>query len=354
MTSRKTTKVGLFAAGALLAAALATGPTAAQERIVISNWDGYMAPDAVASFSEETGIAAELVLHATNEEIMGKLIASGGAGYDVVFVSSPFAEVLNNLGLAAKIDPAKVPNMANLYPEAMALEHDPGNTFSVPYAWGTTGLCYRSDLVSETPDSWNDLLDPSDDISGKTTMLATDRWLLAAGFLANGMSVNATDEASLETVKQDLIEAKRTLLAYDDTTFYSKLVSGEAVLVHAWHGWCNYGIAENADIRYVIPAEGSDLWVDTMVILEASEDKDAAHAFVNYILDAGNHGWAAENILYKVPNQPAMEALDASLIETFPNMGLSPADMSGYEQLRDVGEAQRAYSRLVSEIRAAE
>ncbi|MDU8945258.1 polyamine ABC transporter substrate-binding protein [Ovoidimarina sediminis] len=339
----------------LTAAAVAVAFSgAAQADLVISNWDGYMAPDAVDTFASETGTEAELVLHATNEEIMGKLIASGGEGYDVVFVSSPFAEVLNNLGLAAKLDHSKIPNLANLYSEANALEHDPGNTFSVPYAWGTTGLCYRSDLVADAPDSWNDLLSPADDVAGKTTMLATDRWLLGAGMLANGVSVNETDPDKLEMVKNALIEAKKTLLAYDDTTFYSKLVSGEAVLVHAWDGWCNYGIAENTDIKYVIPEEGSDLWVDTMVVLEASDDKDAAHAFINWILDAGNHGWAAENILYKVPNQPAMEALDAGLIEAFPNMGMAPADMTGFEQLRDVGEAQRAYSRIVSEIRASQ
>ena len=112
-----------------------------------------MAPDAVEQFKAATGNDAEVVVHATNEEIMGKLVASGGKGYDVVFVSSPFAEVLHNLGLAETIDHAKVPNLANLYPEANALEHDPGNTFSVPYTWGTTGLCYRSDLVSAAPDS---------------------------------------------------------------------------------------------------------------------------------------------------------------------------------------------------------
>jgi spermidine/putrescine transport system substrate-binding protein len=336
----------------MAATALMAGPLAAQG-LVVSNWDGYMAPDAIDAYTAATGNAAELVLHATNEEIMGKLIASGGAGYDVVFVSSPFAEVLNNLGLAETLDHAKIPNLANLYPEAQALEHDPGNTFSLPYAWGTTGLCYRSDLVAEAPDSWMDLLSPADDVTGKTTMLATDRWLLAAGFLANGMSVNETDPEMLAKVRDDLIAAKQTLLAYDDTTFYAKLVSGEASLVQAWDGWCNYGIAENADIRYVIPEEGSDLWVDTMVILKGSENKDAAYDFVNFILDADNHRWAAENILYKVPNAAAMEGLDPSLIETFPNMGMTPADMAQFEQLRDVGAAQRDYARLVSEIRAA-
>ncbi|WP_193178222.1 polyamine ABC transporter substrate-binding protein [Oricola nitratireducens] len=339
---------GVFAA----AMVAALGAPAMAEPLTISNWDGYMAPDAIEKFNSQTGNEAELVLHATNEEIMGKLIASKGAGYDVVFVSSPFAEVLHNLGLAETLDHSKIPNLANLYKEATELPHDPGNAFSVPYAWGTTGLCYRSDLVKD-PTSWDDLLKPSEDVAGKTTMLATDRWLLAAGQLDLGYSVNETDPDKMAKVRDLLIEAKKTLLAYDDTTFYAKLVSGEAELVQAWDGWCNYGIGENADIKYVIPKEGSDLWVDTMVILKASEHKDAAYAFVNYILDAANHRWAAENILYKVPNQAAMEGVDPSLLETYPNMAFKPADMLKYEQLRDVGDAQREYSRIVSEIKAA-
>lgn len=320
--------------------------------LVVSNWDGYMAPDAIDSFNTETGNDAELVLHATNEEIMGKLIASKGKGYDVVFVSSPFAEVLHNLGLAEDLDHAKLPNIANLYPQATELAHDPGNAFSVPYAWGTTGLCYRSDLTA-APTSWWDLLTPTAELTGKTTMLATDRWLLAAGQLANGYSVNATDTAEMTKVKDDLIAAKKTLLAYDDTTFYAKLVSGEAELVQAWDGWCNYGIAENPDIKYVVPKEGSDLWVDTMVILKNAAHKDEAYAFVNFMLDPKNHGWAAENILYKVPNKPAMETLSADFLASFPNMDMAPDELLAFEQLRDVGEAQRAYARIVSEIKAA-
>jgi len=340
--------------GVTLGAGLAAFAGAAQaEDLIVSNWDGYMAPDAIEKFNSATGNAAELVLHATNEEIMGKLIASKGKGYDVVFVSSPFAEILHNLGLAEELDHSKIPNIGNLYKDATELKHDPGNAFSLPYAWGTTGLCYRSDLVGDTPDSWMDLLEPSEKLTGKTTMLATDRWMMAAAELALGYSVNETDQAKLEEVRDLLIKAKKTLLAYDDTTFYSKLVTGEAELVQAWDGWCNYGIGENADIKYIIPKEGSDLWVDTMVILKNSEHKDAAYAFVNDILDADNHRWAAENILYKVPNKPAMEGLDPSLVETYPNLGMTPDELLAHEQLRDLGEAQRAYSRIVSEIKAA-
>lgn len=348
MTVQSTAFRAVLAAGFCLCSGVIHAQT-----LVVSNWDGYMAPDALDGFKAATGRDAELVLHGTNEEIMGKLIASRGKGYDVVFVSSPFAEVLNNLGLIETLDHARLPNLGNLYPEATALQHDPGNTFSVPYAWGTTGLCYRSDLVATTPDSWMDLLQPDPSLAGKTTMLSTDRWLLGAGLLAKGYSVNETDDAKLAEVRDLLTEAKKTLLAYDDTTFYAKLVSGEAEMVHAWDGWCNYGIAENPAITYVIPQEGSDLWVDTMVILKDSENKDAAYEFVNYILDPEVHGWAAQNILYKVPNATAMTTLPPELLETYPNMAMPPEEFTRFEQLRDVGEAQRAYSRIASEIKAA-
>ena len=313
-----------------------------------------MPPDLLENFTAETGIETELALHATNEEIMGKLTASGGRGFDVVFVSSPFAQALRELGLSAKLDHAAIPNLANLYPQAAQLAYDPGNAYSAPYAWGTTGLCYRSDLVTGEPTSWMDLLRPSAELEGKVTMLATDRWLMGAGLKALGHSINSTDGDEIAAAKALLIEAKRHLLAYDDTTFYSKLVSGEAWLAHAWDGWCNYGIVENGDIRFVIPSEGSDLWVDTMVVMASSENQAAAHRFIDYVLRADTGKWVAENILYKVPNQAAMEALDPSLLESFPNMAMSPADLLGLEAMRDIGRAQKDYTRAVTEITAAQ
>lgn len=331
-------------------AALSVSSAMAADKIVISNWDGYMPKDLLANFTKETGIETELAIHATNEEIMGKVTASGGKGFDVLFVSSPFAEALNKLNLLAKLDPAKIPNEANLFPEAKQLVYDPGNTFSVPYAWGTTGLCYRSDLMKTAPTSWMDLLKPSDDLKGKVTMLATDRWLMAAGLKALGFSVNSTNEAEVAKAKELLISAKQGLLAYDDTTFYSKLVSGEATMVQAWDGWCNYGITDKPEIVFTVPKEGSDMWVDTMVVTAASENKDAAMAFINYVLKADVHRSVAELTLYKVPNKAAMDGFDKSLIAKYPNLGMTPAELMAKEQLRDLGPAQKLYSQTVTEI----
>jgi spermidine/putrescine transport system substrate-binding protein len=229
-------KALFYGLAASCAAMLVAPLSATAGKIIISNWDGYMSGDLLERFTAETGIEAEYFLHATNEEIIGKIVANPGVGYDVLFVSSPFAEALAKLGLSARIDHDLIPNIDNLYPEANQFPHDPGNRHSVPYAWGTTGLCYRSDLVSGTPDSWFDLLRPADELKGKVTMLATERWLMGAGLFALGYSVNATDQDQILEARDLLIEAKPSLLGYDDTTFYAKLVSGEAALVHAWDG----------------------------------------------------------------------------------------------------------------------
>lgn len=338
----------------LVAAAFSLGlaHSAAAQTIVISNWDGYMPKGMLDAFTAETGIKTELAIHATNEEIMGKVTASGGQGFDVLFVSSPFAEALQKLKLLAPLEPAKIPNATNLYPAARALAYDPDNAFSMPYAWGTTGLCYRSDLVTPAPTSWLDLLQPADALKGKVTMLATDRWLMAAGLKALGYSVNSTDAAEVGKAKDLLIAAKKTLLSYDDTTFYAKLVSGEADMVQAWDGWCNYGITDNAAIKFVVPKEGSDMWVDTMVVTAASQNKDAAQAFINYVLKADVHRSVAELTLYKVPNQAAMAGLAPALVAQYPNLGMTPEELTKSEQLRDLGPAQKLYSRTVTEITA--
>jgi len=320
------------------------------QTLTISNWAGYYPEDLAAQVESAIGVPLTIANHATNEEIMAKLTAGGDSGFDVAFVSGQYAQALNEAGLLEAIDPAQIPNLANLYPEATQLAFDPGNTFSVPYAWGTTGICYRSDVMDE-PTSWNDILKPSAQNKGKVTQMTTERWLALPALKALGYSINTTDDAEIAKAKDLLIESKGDLLAYDDTTFYSRLVSGEANAVVAWDGWCNYGTAENPDIKFTVPKEGSDLWADTMVILKSSQNKEAAHAFINFILDPANHAWVAENILYKVPNKAAMDVQSVKdLNATFPNMGLTPADLLKQEVIVDLGEDSVKYTDLATEV----
>lgn len=331
----------------------AAAPDLSGQTLTVSNWAGYYPEDLAAQFEAATGVPLTITNHATNEEVVGKLTAGGDSGIDIAFVSGQYAQALNDAGLLAPIDAAQVPNLANLYPEAAQLPYDVGNTFSVPYAWGTTGICYRSDLVAEEPTSWNAILAPTGSDQGKVTALSTERWLALPALKALGYSINTTDDAQLEEAKQALIAQKPNLLAYDDTTFYTRLVAGESTMAVAWDGWCNYATAEDPNVKFVVPSEGSDLWVDTMVVLNSSQNKEAAYAFINFILDPANHAWVAENILYKVPNQPAMEAVGEALTASFPNMGLTPAELLQQEAIVDLGMDSTKYTTLATEVTAS-
>ena len=165
-----------------------------------------------------------------------------------------------------------------------------------------------------------------------------------------GYSANTTSATEMDKVKAQLISTKKTLLAYDDTTFYTRLVSGEAAMVEAWDGWCNYGITDNKNIKFVIPKEGSDLWVDTMVILKTSKNKEAAHAFINYILDPTVNSWVINNVLYKTPDKAAMDVTAAKLGVTYPNMLMTPADLLKQENLLDLGTSGPMYTKIATEV----
>ncbi|MFF0573444.1 spermidine/putrescine ABC transporter substrate-binding protein [Streptosporangium saharense] len=322
-----------------------------KQSVTISVWPGYTPEDLAARVEEKLRFKLKVATHDTNEIIMGKLTGGADTGLDVAFVSGQYAQALNAAGLLEPIHPELIPNLANLYPEAKELAFDPGNTFSVPYTWGTTGICYRSDLVKTPPTSWNDILSPPEDARKKVTMMTTERWLALPAVKALGMSVNTRNDQDLAKVKEKLVAAKANLLGYDDVTFGDRLKSGEAVMVEAWDGWCP---TSEKNIKFVVPKEGSDLWVDTMVVLRSSKNKEAAHAFINFILDPKIHSWAALNILYKVPNKAAMDALPTELKQKNAPLQMSPSQLLAGESIVDLGEDSVKYTRLATEVKAAQ
>ncbi len=342
---------------ALGAAACGGGSGAAPQEtgsvtLQVMNFANYMPEDIAERFKAATGHSMEVTLTSSNEDAIAKLEASTAGTYDIAFITNPFSEGLNKAGKLEVLDQSKIPNLANLYPEATQIATDPGNKYSVPYSWGTTGICYRSDLIKETEiDSWKDLLEPSAELSGKITMMDEDRWLMIPALKVLGYSANSTDAAELDAAADMLIKAKATLLGYDAETFYTKLDSGEAVAVHGWDGWCNY--ATDPNVKWALPSEGSDLFVDTMVIPKGSTRMAAAHAFIDFILLPENGQWVAENILYKVPNKPAMEALDPALLVQFPSLAITPADLLKQESLRDLGEGQTRFTDAATKVKAA-
>lgn len=320
-----------------------------KQSITISVWEGYTPEDLPQRIKDNLKTTLKVTEHATNEDIMAKLTSGADTGLDVAFVSGQYAQALNEAGLLEQLSPELIPNLANLYPEAKELSYDKGNVFSVPYTWGTTGICYRTDLMKTAPTSWNDLLDPPAEAVKKVTMMTTERWLALPAIKALGYSVNTRSDEELAKVKAKLEEAKSKLLKYEDVTFGDMLKSGEAVMVEAWDGWCP---TTEKNIEFVVPKEGSDLWVDTMVVLKSSKNKEAGHAFINYILDPKVHSWAAENILYKVPNKAAMDAMNPKLKAENAPLQMTPSDLLKGESIIDLGEDSAKFTRLATEVTA--
>jgi len=333
------------------AAALNPNADLSKQSLNVTVWPGYTPKELQDMVKKDLKIPdLNIALHDTNEIAVTKLTAGADHGIDVAFVSGQYAQALNEQGLLEPIHPELIPNLANLYPEATQLSYDKGNKYSVPYTWGTTGICYRSDLVKKEPTSWKDLIEPADWAKKKITMMTTERWLALPAIKALGYSVNTEKDEEIAEVKKALLAVKPHLLAFDDLTFGDRLIKGESVMAEAWDGWCPTTDPKQ-NIKFAVPKEGSDLWVDTMVIMKSSKSKEAAHAFINYILSPDVHRWAAENINYKVPNKAAMESVK---IPPGSLLGIKPAELLNGESIIDLGQASTKFTRLSTEIQAAE
>lgn len=334
--------------------AVGTDADVSGQKIVVSNWKDYMPDDIGKVYKKATGAELDITYHATNEELVAKVTGSGGDGLDVIFGSQPFLQAFAEAGLLEPIDPDSLENWANLDPKAIETAQVDGQPYWVPYTWGTTGICYRSDLVKKAPTSWYDLLTPADEYKGKVTMMGTERWAVLPAQKALGYSVNTTDTDEMAEVEDLMLKAKPNLLAYDDSTFYERLISGEAVMTEAWDGWCNYGTAENPDIKFAVPKEGSDLWSDGIAILKSSEHLDADYAFLDTILEAKTHAWVEENILYNIPNTAAQDLIATDLLKQYDTLGERRAEMLAGENMTDVGdEAADMYNQIITQVTAS-
>lgn len=325
-----------------------------QQSIVVANWANYMPEDIAEVFNERTGATMDATFSTSNEELVAKVQASLAGELDVIFASQPVLDALAAEGLLEPLDTTYIENWGNLAPQASDIASASGEAMWAPYAWGTTGICYRADLVNPAPTSWMDILEPEEQYHGKITLLETLRWAMLPAQKVLGLSVNETDPAKMAEVQPILEAAKSTMLTYDDATFYDRLVSGEVVMSAAWDGWCNYGTAVNPDIKFVVPDEGSDLWIDAMAVLKSSENKEAAMKFIDTILDAETHAWVSDNILYNVPNDAAQAFIDPATKETFDILGARQAEMLRGENMVDIGqEAEKMYVDILTRVKAS-
>jgi spermidine/putrescine transport system substrate-binding protein len=309
------------------------GPVSGEEKkLNFYNWDTYIGETTLPDFRKASGIEVKMDLFANNDELFAKL-RGGNPGYDVIMPSNDFVERMAKAALLEPLDAALLPNTKNVSPEFMDVAYDKGRIYSRPYTWLVLGIGYRKSKVKVVPDSWKWLYE-SDAYKGRISLLkeAADLFRLGGKYL--GHSVNALTPEIIKQVEAMLIRQKPYVKAFHEDNGQDLLASGEVDLVLEYNGDIAQVMAEDDDIGFVVPKEGSQLNSDNMCIPKGAPHPKNAHAFINFILDARNGQDIYKTIQYPSPNAAATALMPESYKNNpviFPAAGiLAKCEYSAY------------------------
>ncbi len=327
--------------------------------LYVYNWGEYIDESVIEDFEKETGIHVVYDLFETNEE-MYPVIEAGGVAYDVVCPSDYMIQKMIENDLLAEIDFDNIPNIDQIDPEYMerSKAFDPENKYSVPYTWGTVGILYNDkrleELGVEPPDSWLDLWDER--LAGEILMQDSVRDAFMCALKPLGYSLNSTDPNELEQAKDMLIAQKPLVQAYVIDQVRDKMLGEEAAVGVIYSGEMLYlqELAEGKDfnLEYVIPKEGTNLWIDSWVIPKNAKNKENAEKWIDFLCRPDIAKRNFEYITYATPNRGAFELLDEDLQQNkavFPDWdSLENAEV--YQYLGE--EADSLYNELWKEVKS--
>jgi putrescine transport system substrate-binding protein len=322
-----------------------TSASAASQNVVnVYNWFDYIKPDLLQAFTAQSGITVRYDVFDSNNTLQSRLL-TGHSGYDVVFPSGAYLNEMIPAGVFLKLDPAKLPNLANLDPQLMRrlAAQDPGNGHAVIYTWGITGFAYdvakiRARLpkeLAERTDSWSMLFDP------KVAALFADCGIglyespnvIVPSVLAwLGEQPNSEDLRVLQKAQDALIAARPNIRKISTGSLVDDLASGELCLIIASNGDAMQAqerrrIAGNpAQIQFVVPREGAVLWFDVAAIPADAPHPQNAHRFINYLMDARVAAQNSRAIHFPNGNRAAQPDMPAELANAaiFPQEGSGP------------------------------
>lgn len=331
------------------------------EELYVYNWGDYIDDEVVAMFEEETGIKVTYDMFETNEE-MYPVIEAGAVTYDVVCPSDYMIQKMIENDMLAEINFENVPNISQINPEYMEMSRsfDPENRYSVPYCWGTVGILYNTkrleELGIEPPKSWMDLWDPA--LKGEILMQDSVRDAFMVALKGLGYSMNTIDEKELQQAKDLLIQQKPLVQAYVIDQVRDKMIGGEAAVGVIYSGEMLYiqeevkNLGLDYSLEYVVPEEGTNLWLDSWVIPKNAQNKENAEKWINFLCRPDIALRNFEYITYSTPNQGAFDLLDPEIQENkavFPDLD-SLENSEVYRYLGD--EEEGVYNALWKEVKS--
>ncbi|MCP3764002.1 spermidine/putrescine ABC transporter substrate-binding protein [Domibacillus sp. A3M-37] len=291
--------------------------------LTVYNWGDYIDAELIDRFEKETGVKVIYETFDSNEAMMTK-IEQGGTTYDVAVPSEYTIEKMRDQDLLYPINHSKVPNLKYIDDRFMDLSFDPGNKYSIPYFWGTVGILYNTDEVNGEITAWNDLWKP--EFRNKILMIDGAREVMGMGLNSLGYSLNDTNEAHLQEAKAKLDELTPNIKAIVGDEIRMLMENDEASIGLVWSGTASELMGTKDNLEYVVPEEGSNLWFDNMVIPKTAKNIEAAHAFINFMLDPEVAAQNTEYVGYSTPNKKALELMPKEMVED--KRFYPPADMT--------------------------
>lgn len=312
------------------------------EKVIVYNWGEYLDPKTIELFEEETGISVTYEEYETNE-IMYPKIVSQAIAYDVVCPSDYMIQRMIENDLLAEINWDNIPNIKNMDPTYMeqSKSFDPKNKYSVPYCVGTVGILYNKSMVKEPVDSWDILWNPK--YNDSILMQDSVRDAFAVALKRLGHSINSTEVDQLAAAAEDLMEQKPLVQAYVVDQVRDKMIGNEAALGVIYSGEAGYTKRENPDLEYVIPKEGSNVWIDSWVIPKNAQNKENAEKFINFMCRPEIALMNFEYLTYSTPNLKAREMIEDEEIRNSKILFPEPEDLSNCETFQFLGDDVDSY-----------
>jgi spermidine/putrescine transport system substrate-binding protein len=283
------------------------------DTLTIYNWGDYIDPDLIVEFERETGLKIIYQTFDSNEAMLTK-ISHGGTTFDVVIPSDYAISKMKEQGLLIPLDHSKLPNAKYIDPRFLDMPFDDENEYSIPYFWGTYGIIYNPEIITDIEfTSWNDLWNPS--LRNEILLIDSAREVIGLGLNSLCYSLNETDISRLREAKQKLDRLTPNVKAIVGDEIKMLLANEEAAIGVVWSGDASEIIGDNDKLDYVIPEEGSNVWLDNMVIPKTAKNVEGAHKFINFMLDPENAARNTEYVGYSTPNMKALEYLPEEITE---------------------------------------
>jgi spermidine/putrescine-binding protein len=350
-------KVFYFSLFVILVISLTSCSRAKSTEVNLYAWSEYIPQALLDGFTHETGITVNYDTYSSNEELLAKMQA-GASGYDVIIPSDYTVAIMIKQDQLEKLDLSKIPNLKNIFDDFKNPSFDPGNKYSVPYQWGTTGLAINTDKVTSPITKWADIWDPA--YKDRVVLLDDSREVIGMVLTVLGYDKNSTNPTELEEAKAKLLELMPNIRLFDSDSPKTALLTGEVWLGLVWNGEASIAHSENPSIDYICPEEGCGIWFDNLAIPKGAPHIDAALEFINYVLSPEASVQITEEFPYSNPNSAALELMktqNPDLYESYMGFAATNPSKDYIEHAHlvvDVGDATSLYDRIWTEVKGGE